>query len=229
MAKVTDSGATCQMVQKVVGDVVIPLESYPVGIWELGDGSINYTPGDELFNGTVVVAEDFALALAPYQRTDFATEYVPWGGMFQDIPFVMKAASDTEASTDFDGALNTAAILSVVKDANSAAAKACASPYQYPALQPFLPSAGMLKYLYNHLTEINTFIAAETTAYEPDTDYDLLPNNIAPWSSTDYDPSLSDDYAANAWIVSFFDGYVDDTYRDNSYEVLSVSAFQTVY
>lgn len=229
IVKVADSGASCQMVQRVVGDVVIPLESYPVGIWEIGDDAIHAHAGEDSYNGCAIIAEDFAIALAPYQRTDFATEAVPWGGMFQDIPFVMKAADADAAITDFDGALNTAAILSVVKDANSAAAKACASPYQYPALQPFLPSAGMLKYLYAHKTEINTFIAAETTAHEPDTDYDLLPNNIVPWSSTDHDPSLSNDFAADAWTASFGGGTVRRDTRYGNFRVLSVSAFQFVY
>ena len=230
MAKITNSGATCQMVQKVTGDVVIPIESYPVGLWEIGDGSINAAAGEDMYNGLVVVSADFALALTPHQRSGWKSEYVQWGGMFQNIPFVMKAASDTEAITDFDGALNTAAILSVVDDAKCAAKVATdMGDISYSRINPFLPSAGMLKYLYDHLTEINTFIAAETTAYEPDTDYDLLPTNNAWWSSTDRDLAESNDLAAYAWYVLFNNGYVYRSSRlDNSYG-LSVSAFQFVY
>ncbi len=229
MAKIADSGASCQMVQRVVGDVLIPLESYPVGIWEIGDGSINYTPGDDMFSGAAIVSEDFALALPPHQRANWDTEFIPWGGMFQKIPFVMKAASDTEAITDFDGALNTAAILSVVKDGNCAALIGSVMPEpHYSRINAFLPSAGMLKYLYDHKAEINAFIAAETEAYGPDVDYELLGDQYC-WSSTDRVPALSAGYAAYAWIGGLYDGYVNITSRCSYYQVLSVSAFQTIY
>ena len=148
--------------------------------------------------------------------------------MFQPIQFVLKAATDTEAITDFDGALNTAAILSVVKDADCAArvATIMTDPH-YTRFGAFLPSAGMLKYLYEHRTEINTLIAAANEEYTPDVDYQTIPNDIYAWSSTDY--TDEDNAAVRAWRVDFYDGDVYGNYRSFDNHVFAVSAFQTMY
>ena len=230
MAKIDDSGATCQMVQKVVGDVTIPVESYPEGIWELSDGYLNYSAGNDMYNGTVIITADFALVLPPYQRAGWENKQIPWGGMFQGIPFVKKAANANEAITDLDGALNTAAIMSVVSgDCAARTATIDEQPF-YARVNPFLPSAGMLKYLYDHKAEINQFINDESLAYGPDTDYDKIPD-LYVWSSTDRDPASTDNVAANAWYVDLYDGGVGSDRRDYDcrYIVLSVSAFQTRY
>lgn len=230
MAKIDESGATCQMVQKVVGNITIPVESYPVGIWELGDGDINYSAGHDAYNGTTIITADFALVLPPYQRAGMEIKYLPWGGMYQRIPFVKKAAEAAEAITDFDGALNTAAIMSVVSGDCAARTATIDEQPNDMRINPFLPSAGMLQYLYAHKAEINQFIAGETDSYGPDTEYDKIPD-LYIWSSSDSDPARTDNMAANAWFVGLDDGFVDDTYRsslDVNY-VLSVSAFQTRY
>ena len=228
MAKIDGSGATCQMVQEVVGNVTIPVDSYPEGIWELGDGVLNYSAGDDLYNGTVIITADFALVLPPYQRAGWANKPIQWGGMFQSIPFVKKAASADEAITDLDGALNTAAIMSVVSgDCAARTATIDEQPF-YVRINPFLPSAGMLKYLYDHKAEINQFIDDENGAYVPDTDYDKIPN-LNVWSSTDRDPAPTDNVAAIAWRVILYSGNVYYGTRNGNFYVLSVSAFQTRY
>ena len=228
MAKIAEKGASCQFVQKVVGPTTVPVEIYPAGIYEIGDGALSITPGEDVCNGFAIITEDFALALPTHQRSGYDEEYVQWGGMFQPVPFVLKTDKDTEAVKDFDGALNSAAILSVVGDEKAAARVATdMGDIAYNRVNPFLPSAGMLKYLYDHKTEINAFIAAETEAYEPETDYDKLPN-LTCWSSTDY--KQDDDIAVYAWYVYLNDGYVSNYDRNYTYYgVLSVSAFQFTF
>lgn len=228
MAKIDGSGATCQMVQKVVGDVTIPVDSYPEGIWEMGDGYLNYSAGNDMFYGTCIITADFALILPPYQRAGWKNKQVSWGGMFQHIPFVKKAANVDEAITDVDGALNTAAIMSVVSGDCAARTATIDEQPNYTRINPFLPSAGMLKYLYDHKAEINQFIDGENDAYSPETEYDKIPD-LYVWSSTDTDPATTDNMAASAWYVGLDDGYVSHSYRSNDSCVLSVSAFQTRY
>lgn len=226
-AKIAEKGASCQFVQKVVGPTTVPVEIYPAGIYEIGDGVLSITPGEDICNGFAIITEDFALALPTHQRSGYADEYVQWGGMFQPVPFVLKTDKDTEAVKDFDGALNSAAILSVIGDEKAAARVATdMGDVTYNRVNPFLPSAGMLKYLYDHKTEINAFIAAETEAYEPETDYDQLPN-LTCWSSTDY--KQDDDIAVYAWCVNLTVGLVNRYDRDNNYNVLSVSAFHFTF
>ncbi len=224
-AKIAEKGASCQFVQKVVGPTTVPVEIYPAGIYEIGDGMLSITPGDDVCNGFAIITEDFALALPTHQRSGYAEEYVQWGGMFQPVPFVLKTDKDTEAIKDFDGALNSAAILSVVGDQKAAARVATdMGDIAFNRVNPFLPSAGMLKYLYDHKAEINAFIAAETEAYKPETDYDQLPN-LAFWSSTDY--KQENDIAVSAWYVNLYHGHVNRINRSsNGRIVLSVSAFQ---
>ena len=228
MAKIAEKGASCQFVQKIVGPTTVPVEIYPAGIYEIGDGMLSITPGEDACNGFAIITEDFALALPTHQRSGYADEYVQWGGMFQPVPFVLKTDKDTEAVKDFDGALNSAAILSVIGDEKAAARVATdMGDIAYNRVNPFLPSAGMLKYLYDHKAEINAFIAAETEAYVPETDYDQLPNLYC-WSSTDY--KQEGDIAVYAWYVYLNNGYVHNRNRNirNGY-VLSVSAFQFTF
>ena len=228
VGKIAGKGASCQLVQKVVAPTTVDVEIYPAGIYEIGDGALSPTIVGDGYNGCAVVTEDFALALLPHQRDGWKDNYVQWGGMFQPIPFVLKAATDTEAITDFDGALNTAAILSVVKDADCAArvATIMTDPH-YTRFGAFLPSAGMLKYLYEHRTEINALIAAANEGYTPDVDYQTIPNDITAWSSTDY--ADDDNAAVRARYVSFSYGHVDYDYRNYlSIHAFAVSAFQTM-
>lgn len=229
VGKIAGKGASCQIVQKVIGPTTVSPEIYPAGIYEIGDGWLAPNPGDDMYNGCAIVTEDFALALPPHQRDGWKENTVQWGGFYQPIPFILKAADSNEAITDFDGALNTAAILSVVNDAECAARVASIMPEPYYVrFGAFLPSAGMLKYLYEHRTEINAFIEAETAAYGPDVDYQTIPNDIVAWSSTDY---ADDDNAAavRAWNVNFGFGYVDGDYRVSNLRAFAVSAFQTTY
>jgi hypothetical protein len=203
-------------------------EIYPAGIYEIGDGSLSPTIVGDGYHGCAVVTEDFAIALLPHQRDGWKENQVLWGGLFQPIPFVLKAATDTEAITDFDGALNTAAILSVVKDADCAARVATIMPEPYyMRFGAFLPSAGMLKYLYEHRTEINALIADANEEYTPDVEYQTIPNDIYAWSSTDY--ADDDNAAVRAWNVGFGNGRVSRNHRtDGSFLAFAVSAFQTM-
>lgn len=228
VGKIAGKGASCQIVQKVVGPTTVGIEIYPAGIYEIGDGALSPTIVGDGYNGCAIVTEDFALALLPHQRDGWKDNYVQWGGMFQPIPFVLKAATDTEAITDFDGALNTAAILSVVKEADCAArvATIMTDPH-YTRFGAFLPSAGMLKYLYEHRTEINALIAAANAEYTPDVDFQTIPDDIFAWSSTDY--ADDDNAAVRAWFVDFNGGSVDGYVRDGYYHAFAVSAFQTIY
>lgn len=229
VGKIAGKGASCQIVQKVVGPTTVNPEIYPAGIYEIGEGSLSPTIAGDGYNGCAVVTEDFALALLPHQRDGWKDNYVQWGGMFQPIPFVLKAPTDAEAITDFDGALNTAAILSVVKDADCAArvATIMTEPH-YTRFGAFLPSAGMLKYLYEHRTEINALIAAANEEYTPEVEYQTIPNDIYAWSSTDY--ADDDNAAVRAWYVYFYTGVVRSTNRGNDgYPAFAVSAFQTEY
>lgn len=228
VGKIAGKGASCQFVQKVVGPTTVNPEIYPAGIYEIGDGALSPTIVGDGYNGCAIVTEDFALALLPHQRDGWNDNYVQWGGMFQSIPFILKAATDAEAITDFDGALNTAAILSVVKDADCAArvASIMTEP-NYTRFGAFLPSAGMLKYLYEHRTEINALIAAANEEYTPEVEYQTIPNDIYAWSSTDY---ADDDNAAfHAWLVFFNNGRVVSNRRNNGNHAFAVSAFQTKY
>ena len=228
VGKIAGKGASCQFVQKVVGPTTVSPEIYPAGIYEIGDGALSPTIVGDGYNGCAVVTEDFALALLPHQRDGWKDNYVQWGGMFQPIPFVLKAATDAEAITDFDGALNTAAILSVVKDADCAArvATIMTEPH-YTRFGAFLPSAGMLKYLYEHRTEINALIAAANEEYTPDVDYQTIPDDIYAWSSTDY--TDEDNAAVRAWNAYFRNGGVYYNTRYGSSHAFAVSAFQTMY
>lgn len=228
VGKIAEKGASCQFVQKVVGPTTVSPEIYPAGIYEIGEGALSPTIVGDGYNGCAIVTEDFALALLPHQRDGWKDNYVQWGGFMQRIPFVLKTAEANEAITDFDGALNTAAILSVVKDDDCAARVATIMPDPfYARFGAFLPSAGMLKYLYEHRTEINALIAAANEEYTPDVDYQTIPNDIYAWSSTDYESE--DNAAVRAWGVDFINGYVGDRDRYRSYPAFAVSAFQTVY
>lgn len=228
VGKIAGKGASCQFVQKVVGPTTVSPEIYPAGIYEIGDGALSPTIMGDGYNGCAVVTEDFALALPPHQRDGWKDNQVQWGGMFQPIPFVLKAATDTEAITDFDGALNTAAILSVVKDGDCAARVATKMPEpNFTRFGAFLPSAGMLKYLYEHRTEINALIAAANEKYTPEVEYQTIPNDIFAWSSTDY--ADDDNAAVRAWSVYFYNGGVNDGRRLDYDHAFAVSAFQTLY
>lgn len=225
IAKIPEYGASCQFVQKVVGPMTIRVEIYPAGIYELADGYLSLKPTGDVYNGCVVVTEDFAILLPPYQREGW-DKYVQWGGFGQQIPFVLKADNSNEAITDFDGALNTAAILSVVNDENCAAKVATIiKDLFYSRFGAFLPSAGILKYLYDHQSEINAFIVRARDWYSPEVEYDLLPSDDGYWTSTDYADEAADTVAA--WCV-FSDGDdVFSTYRSSNCRVFAVSAFQT--
>ena len=228
VGKIAGKGASCQFVQKVVGPTTVGIEIYPAGIYEIGDGALSPTIVGDGYNGCAIVTEDFALALLPHQRDGWKENYVQWGGMFQPIPFVLKAATDTEAITDFDGALNTAAILSVVKEADCAARVATImTDPNYTRFGAFLPSAGMLKYLYEHRTEINALIAAANAEYTPDVDFQTIPDDIFAWSSTDY--ADDDNAAVRAWYVHFNYGTVNGYDRSFGSRAFAVSAFQTMY
>lgn len=228
VGKIAGKGASCQFVQKVVGPTTVSPEIYPAGIYEIGDGALSPTIVGDGYNGCAIVTEDFALALLPHQRDGWKDNYVQWGGFGQRIPFVLKTADDDEAITDFDGALNTAAILSVVKDDDCAARVATIMPDPfYASFGAFLPSAGMLKYLYEHRTEINALIAAANEEYTPDVDYQTIPNDIYAWSSTDYESE--DNAAVRAWGVHFDGGDVSGSSRSLNGRAFAVSAFQTVY
>lgn len=226
-AKITGKSTSCQFVQKVVGDSRIEPEIYPVGLYEIGDGSLNPSPSGDGYNGTAIVTEDFSIVWLPYQRDGWKNDPLQFGGMFQNIPFVKNAQTAEEAITDFDGALNTAAILSVVNSKDSAAMVASEMPNPfYCRFGAFLPSAGMLKYLYDHRADINAFIAAAENEYGPETPYETIPNNVYCWSSTIKEEN---DAAVMAWNVNFDYGYVNDVYRYLNYRVACVSAFQTLY
>ena len=226
VGKIAGKGASCQFVQKVVSPTTIDVEIYPAGIYEIGDGWLPPTPGAEVYNGCAIVTEDFALALLPHQRDG---NNVQWGGLYQPVPFILKTADSNEAITDFDGALNTAAIISVVNDPDCAAKFASIMPDPYPSrIGAFLPSAGILKYLYEHRAEINAFIEAETAAYNPDVDYQTIPKNNYVWSSTDY--ADEENAAVRAWLVRFTNGSVFNDVRINhDTYVFAVSAFQTKF
>jgi hypothetical protein len=216
-------------VQKVVSPTTVSPEIYPAGIYEIGDNTLSPTIVGDGYNGCAVVTEDFALALLPHQCDGWKENQVLWGGMFQPIPFILKATTEAEATKDFDGALNTAAILSVVKDADCAASVATIMPEpNYTRFGAFLPSAGMLKYLYEHRTEINAFIADANEVYTPKVEYQTIPDDIYAWSSTDY--TDEDNAAVRAWLVGFYSGRVYGYFRSttNTY-AFAVSAFQTMY
>ena len=223
LAKIPGKGASCQLVTKVVADCTVEPEVYPVGIYELGDGALSFTPGEDMYNGTVIVTEDFAILWPAYQREGFVDETKQWGPLFQIIPGVLVTGDDTEAIKDFDGALNTAAILSVVSGESAAKIASTPTPRsQYNATGFFLPSLGILKYLYDHKAEINAFIQAETDAYSPDVDYQLIPD-VYVWSST------LGDSAVWAWNLYFWFGDLSRSYRLLNIYVCAVSAFQTLY
>ena len=226
-AKITGKSTSCQFVQKVVGDSRIEPEIYPVGLYEIGDGSLNPSPSGDGYNGTAIVTEDFSIVWLPYQREGWKDDYLQFGGMFQNIPFVKNAQTAEEAITDFDGALNTAAILSVVNSKDSAAMVANEMPNPfYSRFGAFLPSAGMLKYLYDHKADINAFIAAEESEYGPDTPYETIPNDVYCWSSTIKEEN---DTAVKAWRVNFSYGSVGGNSRGSGNPVACVSAFQTLF
>ena len=228
VGKIAGKGASCQIVQKVVGPTTVSPEIYPAGIYEIGDGALSPTIVGDGYNGCAIVTEDFALALLPHQRDGWKDNYVQWGGFMQRIPFVLKTAEGNEAITDFDGALNTAAILSVVKDDDCAARVATIMPDpNYTRFGAFLPSAGMLKYLSEHKTEINALIAAANAEYTPAVDYQTIPNDISAWSSTDYESE--DNAAVRAWSVGFRNGGVGSGDRRDYDHAFAVSAFQTMY
>ena len=224
VGKVPGKGASCQYVQKVVGPVTIHVEIYPAGIYELSDGYLSPTISGDGYNGCAVVTEDFAILLPPYQREGWNKD-IPWGGLGQRIPFVLKASNSIEAIADFDGALNTAAILSVVNDEYCAAkvATIMTEPINYMKYGMFLPSAGILKYLYDNRSEINNFIVAARDEYNPEVEYDLLPSGNSYWTSTDY----ADEAAVCAWYVTFGLGNVGDNNRHDTARTFAVFAFQT--
>ena len=228
VGKIADKGASCQIVQKVVGPTTVSLEIYPAGIYEIGDGLLAPNPGEDMYRGCAIVTDDFAIALPRYQRDGWIDQYIRWGGIFQPIPFVLKTADSNEAITDFDGALNTAAILSVVKNEDVAPRVASIMPESdYMRFGAFLPSAGMLKYLYEHRTEINAFIEAETEAYGPDVDYQTIPDAIDAWASTDY--INEDNAAAYAWYLNFNSGNAVNNVRSTGGIAFAVCNFQTLY
>lgn len=220
-AKIPGKGASCQLVTKVVSDCTIEPEVYPAGLYELGDGSLSSSPAGDGYHGLVIVTEDFAI-LWPKKQSDGAlTEHRDWGPLFQNIPCVMVSEQESEAIKDFEGALNTAAILSVIS--NESAAKFASKvpvPF-YSIFCSFLPSAGILKYLYGHKAEINAFIDAEMQEYHEE-DYQKIPDKPV-WSSTLYDD------AVNAWCVQLNNGDVKRGLRIDVNYVCVVSAFQTLY
>lgn len=222
LAKIPGKGASCQLVTKVFAETAIEPEVYPAGIYEIGDGSLNLTPGEDIYNGTAIVTEDFAVVFPAYQNETFENP-IPFGPLGQVIPGVLATESEQQALEDFDGALNTAAILFAIN--GDSAAKAANKPTpssSYTSTGYFLPSLGILKYLYDHKTEINAFIAAENEAYEPETEYQSIGNQYC-WSSTLYD------IAVRVWGLNFIDGSTFRYYRYINNLVCAVSAFQTLY
>jgi len=223
LAKIAGKGASCQLVTKVVKETTLEPEVYPAGLYEMGDGALSLNPGEEMYKGTVIVTEDFAILWPAYQREGAADETVQFGPLGQVIPSVLITEDEAEAFKDFDGALNTAAILSVF--AGDCAARVASKPTPsalYNATGFFLPSMGILKYLYDHKAEINAFITAENEAYGPETDYQLIPK-WSVWSSTLYDG------AAQVWYVNLSNGNAFKFFRDSGFGVVAVSAFQTLY
>lgn len=221
LAKIPGKGASCQLVTKVVADCTVEPEVYPVGIYELGDGALSITPGEYMYNGTVIVTEDFAILWPKYQREGFE-DNKQWGPLFQIIPVVLVSKDINAAIKDFDGALNTAAILSVISGDSAAKIASVPTPQsQFNATGFFLPSLGILKYLYDHKAEINAFIQAETNAYSPDVDYQLIPD-LYVWSST------LGDSAVRAWYLDSRKGDLYRGYRDIISRVCAVSAFRTL-
>lgn len=222
LAKIPGKGASCQLVTKVLAETILEPEVYPAGIYEMGDGALNITPGEDTYSGTVIVTEDFAVIFPAYQNETFENP-IPFGPLGQVIPGVLATESEQQALEDFDGALNTAAILFAIN--GDSAAKAASKPTpnsQYTATGYFLPSQGILKYLYDHKAEINAFIAAENEAYEPETPYQSIGNQYC-WSST------LCDIAVRVWWLSFYNGDSDGNDRISSIMVCAVSAFQTLY
>ena len=220
-AKIPGKGASCQLVSKIVSDCTIEPEVYPAGMYELGDSSLSSSPSGDGYNGLVIVTEDFAI-LWPKKQSDGAlTESREWGPLFQNIPGVIVTEQDSEAIKDFDGALNTAAILSAIS--NESAAKFASKvpvPY-YCIFGSFLPSAGILKYLYDHKAEINALIDAEMQEYD-EGEYQKIPDNYV-WSSTLYDD------AVKAWYADIKYGRAYGNNRNVGQSVCAVSAFQTLY
>ena len=223
-AKIADKGASCQIVTKVVSDVMVRLEVYPAGLYEIDSGAENLIPsamaGNGSYEGVAIVTEDFAMAWPKSQRANYDQEYKRWGAAGQKtLAFTTDSAE--VAKTDFDGALNTEAIKAVIKDMNMAAYVGLGSQ-SWMLVNPFLPSAGMLRYLYEHKTEINAFIEAEETAYS-DT-FGKIPDLYC-WSSTDYE----NDYAEFAWYVGLHNGNVGGNRRRGRDYAVAVSAFTTFY
>lgn len=221
-AKIPGKGASCQLVTKVVSDCTVEPEVYPAGLYELGDGGLSSSPSGDGYFGLAIVTEDFAI-LWPKKQSDGAlTESRDWGPLFQNIPGVMVTKEASEAIKDFEGALNTAAILSAISS-ESAAKFASKVPVPYYCIFcSFLPSAGILKYLYDHKAEINAFIDAEMQEYHEE-DYQKIPDHYYIWSST-----LWDD-AVDAFGVLLNNGDVSSSHRSGGYSVCAVSAFQTLY
>ena len=225
VGKVPGKGASCQLVQKVVGPVTMRPEIYPAGIYEIGDGSLSPTISGSAYAGCAVVTEDFAVALLPHQQEGGNITILQWGSMGQSIPFVLKAKNADEAITDFDGALNTAAILSVANGNDGAAKVAAIMPEPNSTIfGAFLPSMGILKYLNDHKTEINTLITAATEEYSPNVDYQTIPSGEF-WSSTDCDGDTAD----LVWKIGLSLGNISYGSRINNCKVFAVSVFQTLY
>lgn len=122
------------------------------------------------------------------------------------------------AHADYDGALNTAKILSFCDSAP--AAEFCMSIEGDRCAQKFLPSAGQLYLIHLNRTAIDALMTAANSAgyeYIPvSTDYNYH------WSSTQYDEWC-------AWNVSMGSGNTYGNSRYGSGYVRAVSAFHFIY
>ena len=183
VAKIPGKGASCQIVRKVVDDapLFVYLAVLPTGLYEVGNSGIHaYITGNG-YSGVAIVTDDFAFVWPAKQRNNWNIEGIRWSDSFQrSLGFV--AYNKETALSDYDGALNTSAIREIDKNPIGAIYVSFVNECTNLA-ETFLPSMGMLKYLFDHKTEINSFISDAETEYEDefskieDTEHDW-------WSST---------------------------------------------
>ena len=213
-------------------------EHFVEDLWECQEVGWEMDDDEELedawYNGILVATADTSFVIEQGTRSEDSVAWTSnryYGKRIPSMPMIYqeldKFDGDWETSwndaverarSDYDGALNTAKILSFCNSAP--AAEYCAGITGDIYAQKFLPSAGQLYLIYLNRSAIDALITEANSAgyeYVPvSTDYNYF------WSSTQYDEWC-------AWYVYMYGGFTNNFYRTSYYLVRAVSAFHFIY
>ena len=160
--------------------------------------------------GVAFISDNQKVMISKANATYSSNTTLYWGNnLYQkDVAGITNISSQDAAKADFGGKTNTEAIIAAygqhsVDMGNRDICKVLSTYAEGGFTDWYVPAAGQLYEMYTNKTDINAALAniggtAFASGYY--------------WSSSEYD-------ADSAWIMGFYDGYVNSGYKDNSYTV----------